>query len=351
MKLLITGGSGFIGTNFIRKILLQYPGWEISNLDSITYAGNPYNLSDLNVEANIHYHFLYSDINNKNYLSNIFKEAEFDAVVHFAAESHVDRSISDPSEFIATNIIGTFNLLEASLNNWLSKSKSSRFKFIHISTDEVFGSLGPDGYFTEKTAYNPSSPYSASKASSDHLVRAYFQTYGLPTIITNCSNNYGPYQFPEKLIPLMILNILEHKSLPVYGDGKNVRDWIYVADHCEAILKIIKEGVPGESYNIGGNSELKNIDIVFKICDLLDKKLGRQKRSRDLIEFVKDRPGHDRRYAIDATKIKKKLSWTPRYKFEDAIELTIDWYLNNMDWVNSVRSGEYMKWIARQYGE
>jgi dTDP-glucose 4,6-dehydratase len=256
-----------------------------------------------------------------------------------------------PAAFIETNINGTFNLLEESLKHWERNERPKNFRFIHISTDEVYGSLGPEGYFTEKTPYDPSSPYSASKAASDHLVKAYFRTYGLPTIITNCSNNYGPYQFPEKLIPLIILNIVENKPLPVYGDGKNVRDWLYVIDHCDAILKVLEEGVPGEIYNIGGNSEFQNIDIVNLLCDMLDEKLGREGSSRELIEFVKDRPGHDRRYAIDASKIKKELGWSARYKFEEAIEETIDWYLNHMDWVNSVRSGEYREWMRRQYGE
>jgi len=350
-NLLVTGGAGFIGSNFIRHVLDLAPGWLIVNLDALTYAGNPMNFKNLSEEQRKRYRFVHGDIRDKSLLEDIHEKEEFDCIVHFAAESHVDRSIVGPAAFIETNINGTFNLLEESLKHWERNERPKNFRFIHISTDEVYGSLGPEGYFTEKTPYDPSSPYSASKAASDHLVKAYFRTYGLPTIITNCSNNYGPYQFPEKLIPLIILNIVENKPLPVYGDGKNVRDWLYVIDHCDAILKVLEEGVPGEIYNIGGNSEFQNIDIVNLLCDMLDEKLGREGSSRELIEFVKDRPGHDRRYAIDASKIKKELGWSARYKFEEAIEETIDWYLNHMDWVNSVRSGEYREWMRRQYGE
>jgi dTDP-glucose 4,6-dehydratase len=273
--------------------------------------------------------------------------------VHFAAESHVDRSILGPEAFVETNVMGTFRLLEASLSQWQSRGKPKDFCFLHISTDEVYGSLGAEGYFTEESPYDPSNPYSASKAGSDHLVRAYFRTYGLPTIITNCSNNFGPYQFPEKLIPLMILNVIEENSLPVYGDGKHVRDWLYVVDHCNGLLRVIEQGEPGETYNIGGGAERQNIVVVHLLCDLLDARLQRpkSKSSRRLIQFVSDRPGHDRRYAIDASKIKRELGWSPAHDFEEALEATVDWYLDNMDWVEFVRSGEYRKWIEINYGE
>jgi len=300
---------------------------------------------------NKRYEFVLADIRDYAALSSLFSRYKFDAVIHFAAESHVDRSIVGPRDFIETNVNGTFNLLNVALAHWKELDCPDDFRFVHISTDEVYGSLGPDGYFTEKTAYDPSSPYSASKAASDHLVKAYFRTYGLPTIITNCSNNFGPYQFPEKLIPLMILNIVEEKALPVYGDGKNVRDWLYVKDHCEAVLTVLEKGMAGETYNIGGSSEYRNIDIVHLLCDLLDRKLNRPVgSSRILVTFVEDRPGHDRRYAIDATKIRRELGWKPRYNFKEAIQETIDWYLENMKWVESVRSGEYLKWIERNYG-
>jgi len=349
-QLLVTGGAGFIGWNFIRLALDLDPTVAITNLDALTYAGNPLNFDELSESAGKRHTFVHQDIRDVSGIKNVFESCEFDAVVHFAAESHVDRSILGPGAFIETNITGTFNLLEAALNYWAKNGKPANFRFLHISTDEVYGSLGPKGYFAETTPYDPSSPYSASKAASDHLVKAYHRTYGLPTLITNCSNNYGPYQFPEKLIPLMILNIVEEKPLPVYGDGKNVRDWLYVLDHCEAVLSVLQKGRPGETYNIGGNSEFQNIDIVNLLCDLLDAKLNRKSSSRRLITYVKDRPGHDRRYAIDAAKIQRELGWRPKYEFEQAIEETVDWYHNHMDWVNSVRSGEYLKWIARQYG-
>lgn len=351
-KILVTGGSGFIGSNFIRYVLNSFDDCRIVNLDALTYAGNPLNFSDMSEESKERYTFVHGDIQDTSRVKALFDEQDFNAVVHFAAESHVDRSILGPAAFIETNINGTFSLLEAGLEHWKSKGQPKCFRFLHISTDEVYGSLGPTGYFSETTAYDPSSPYSASKAASDHLVRAYFRTYGLPILITNCSNNYGPYQFPEKLIPLMILNILEEKPLPVYGDGKNVRDWLYVIDHCEALIKVLEHGKPGETYNIGGNEERQNIDIVHLLCDIIDGRLERsgEKSSRRLISFVTDRPGHDRRYAIDASKIRKELGWSPKYRFEEALEITIDWYMNNMDWVESVRSGEYRKWIEVQYG-
>lgn len=346
---LVTGGAGFIGSNFIRYVLEKEPNCELINIDALTYAGNILNLKDLSKNEKDRTTFKQVDICDKMALKGLFKHNNIDTIVHFAAESHVDRSIAGPDDFIRTNINGTFTLLEESLKYWVNEGKPENFRFHHISTDEVYGSLGATGYFTEKTPYDPSSPYSASKAASDHLVNAYHRTYDLPILITNCSNNYGPYQFPEKLIPLMILNIIEKKPLPVYGDGKNVRDWLYVIDHCEAILKVIEKGRPGETYNIGGNSELQNIDIVYLLCDILDKRLKRKSSSRELVEFVKDRPGHDRRYAIDASKLRIELGWSPHYRFETAIEETVDWYLDNMGWVESVRSGAYREWIEKHY--
>ncbi|MDR4497410.1 MAG: dTDP-glucose 4,6-dehydratase [Candidatus Scalindua sp.] len=352
-KILVTGGSGFIGTNFIRHVLNVQPDWYLVNLDLLTYAGNPHNFHDITPEMKKRLRFVRGDVRDAALLAQLFSEANFDCVVHFAAESHVDRSILGPKAFLETNVHGTFTVLGESLAHWENKGRPEEFRFLHISTDEVYGSLGPQGYFTEETPYNPSSPYSASKAASDHFVKAYFHTYNLPAIITNCSNNYGPFQFPEKLIPLMILNIIERDRLPVYGDGKNIRDWLYVIDHCEAVLKVIERGTPGNTYNIGGNSERENIDIVHLLCDHIDKRLGRsgKETSRQLIQFVSDRPGHDRRYAIDSTKIQRELGWSPRFRFEEAIEITIDWYLENMDWVNSVRSGECRKWIEENYGD
>ena len=348
-NILITGGAGFIGTNFIRHALSSKPDWSIVNLDALTYAGNPANFEDLAPDQAQRHCLVHGDIRDASLLEKLFSENSFDGVVHFAAESHVDRSIVGPEAFLDTNVMGTFRLLEASLKSWQAGNTAEQFRFLHVSTDEVYGSLGPKGYFTESTPYDPSSPYSASKAGSDHFVKAYYRTYGLPTIISNCSNNYGPYQFPEKLIPLMILNIMEEKPLPVYGDGKNVRDWLYVVDHCDALIKVLDKGKPGETYNIGGNSERQNIEIVNLLCDILDARLMR-KSSRSLIRFVTDRPGHDRRYAIDSSKIQKELGWRPAHKFEEALEATVDWYLNHMDWVNSVRTGDYLKWIEQQYG-
>jgi dTDP-glucose 4,6-dehydratase len=350
-SILVTGGAGFIGTNFIRHALTVRPGWRIVNLDVLTYAGNPANLEDLTLGLAERYNFIHGNITDKSLLERLFSEENFDGVVHFAAESHVDRSILGPEAFLETNVLGTFHLLEASLRLWESAGRPPRFRFLHISTDEVYGSLGPEGYFTEETRYDPSSPYSASKAASDHFVKAFFRTYGLPVLITNCSNNYGPYQFPEKLIPLMILNILEEKSLPVYGDGKNIRDWLYVIDHCDALIRVLEEGKPGETYNIGGGTERQNVEIVEMLCDLLDARLGRfgKNSSRSLIRFVADRPGHDLRYAIDASKFQRELGWSPRHRFEEALEATVDWYLGHMDWVDSVRSGEYREWIQINY--
>ena len=349
--LLVTGGAGFIGSNFIRYIFEKRPTWRIVNLDLLTYAGNLNNLEDVTTAAGIQYDFVHGDIGDLAILNRLFEQYRFDGVVHFAAESHVDRSILGPEAFIQTNVMGTYRLIQSCLDHWRQSGQANDFRFLHVSTDEVYGSLGETGYFTEKTPYDPSSPYSASKASSDHLVRAYYRTYGLPTIITNCSNNFGPYQFPEKLIPLMIINIYENKPLPVYGDGKNIRDWLYVIDHCEALLTVLEKGVPGETYNIGGNAERRNIDIVHQICRLMDQRTGQSdsQPSSDLIQFVKDRPGHDRRYAIDSTKIHSELGWAPRHGFEVALKATVEWYLDNLQWVASVRSGDYRKWIDLNY--
>ena len=351
--LLVTGGAGFIGTNFIRHVLTERPKWRIVNLDALTYAGNLANFRDLAPDPAARHRFVHGAIQDSAILEQLFTEELFDAVVHFAAESHVDRSIVGPEAFVETNVVGTFRLLEASLRQWQSRGKPENFRFLHISTDEVYGSLGSEGYFTESTPYDPSSPYSATKAGSDHLVRAYFRTFGLPAVITNCSNNFGPYQFPEKLIPLMILNVIEEKPLPVYGDGKHVRDWLYVIDHCDALMRVLEQGRPGETYNIGGDAERQNIEVVNLLCDLFDSLLDRsaEKASRRLIRFVTDRPGHDRRYAIDASKIKRELGWSPAHNFEEALEATVNWYVNNMDWVELVRSGEYRKWIEMNYGQ
>ena len=346
-NMLITGGSGFIGSNFIRYLFLDsdYTG-RVINIDKLTYAGNPENLADVEKEYPGRYIFIQADICDSTQMEKIFDDYQIDSVCHFAAESHVDRSIVKPDAFIQTNIVGTFNLLEA------ARSRLSQMvRFHHISTDEVYGSLGREGYFTETTSYQPNSPYSASKASSDHLVRAYHKTYGLPVTISNCSNNYGPYQFPEKLIPLVIINGIDGKSLPVYGDGQNVRDWLYVRDHCAAVWMIMKRGANGETYNIGGSSEIENIKLVEKICDILDDidQLADRKRRRDLIEFVKDRPGHDLRYAIDYSKLEQALNWQPEVSLETGIRETINWYLQNRQWVNRVVSGEYQTWIKTHY--
>lgn len=360
---LVTGGAGFIGSNFVRYMLSEYPDYSIINLDNLTYAGNLENLKD--VEGNSKHNFIKGDICDRDLIDSllsgnhgIFTQeglGSIDCIVHFAAESHVDRSILGPEEFLKTNIMGTFTLLEAARKNWLENSTFNTQHstlFLHVSTDEVYGSLGEEGYFTEVTPYAPNSPYSASKAGSDHLVRAYHHTYGLPTITTNCSNNYGPYQFPEKLIPLMILNALDGNKLPVYGDGNNVRDWLHVLDHSRAIDTVLHNGKAGETYNIGGNNEWKNIDIVNLICEILDELVpsSPHRPHSSLITFVKDRPGHDRRYAIDASKIKRDLGWEPEYTFERGIRETIKWYLENRDWCDRVRSGEYQRYYESQYG-
>ncbi|MGA1842895.1 MAG: dTDP-glucose 4,6-dehydratase [bacterium] len=348
-NILVTGGCGFIGSNFIRYLLKEsdFSGC-IINIDKLTYAGNPENLSDVETDYSKRYIFIKGDICDQDVLNKVFAENDIDSICHFAAESHVDRSIVRPDAFIRTNILGTFNLLE------LARANLNHIHlFHHISTDEVFGSLPESGFFTEETPYKPNSPYSASKASSDHLVRAYHKTYNLPITISNCSNNYGPYQFPEKLIPLMILNALEGKSLPVYGDGKNIRDWLYVRDHCIAIWTVMKKGRRGETYNIGGNSEIENIEVVEIICDILDnttKKLDRNRSRRELITFVKDRPGHDRRYAIDFNKLKKELGWRPLESLETGLEKTVEWYLKHEQWIKHIKTGEYLSWIHQHYG-
>ncbi len=351
--ILVTGGCGFIGSNFIRLVMRRLPDCRVINLDKLTYAGNPLSLAD--IEYDPRYRFVKGDICDAKLVEGLFSEERIDTVIHFAAESHVDRSIAAPDEFIQTNIVGTFTLLEAARMAWLSGSKlktQHSTLFLHVSTDEVYGSLGETGYFSETTPYDPRSPYSASKASSDHLVSAYNHTYGLPTLITNCSNNYGPYQFPEKLIPLIINNARNGKELPVYGDGKNIRDWLYVVDHCEAILSVLSSGKTGETYNIGGNSEKQNIEVVQTICDILDEETGRlpdgQPR-RTLIRFVKDRPGHDRRYAIDASKISRELGWQPSVRFEEGIRQTIKWYLENPAWISSVIDGSYREYYEKMY--
>jgi dTDP-glucose 4,6-dehydratase len=355
MKILVTGGCGFIGSNFVRHVLKGTEHIQVINLDLLTYAGNLANLADVQKDFPTRYHFIKGDIRDKQLIQRILETSNIDGVVHFAAESHVDRSILGPEAFVQTNIYGTFNLLETCRRFWLSGQGDTlqEKRFLHISTDEVYGSLGSTGYFTEHTPYDPSSPYSASKAASDHLARAYFRTYGLPTIITNCSNNFGPYQFPEKLIPLMIYNAMKGMELPVYGDGGNVRDWLHVEDHCMALRVVLEKGVPGESYNIGGNCEKKNLELVHFICDFLDERLDPFKGQprRTLIRFVTDRPGHDRRYAMDASKIMKELGWHPAIRFEKGIRQTIEWYLANPEWAKAIVDGSYMDYYEKQYGE
>ena len=338
---LITGGCGFIGSNFVRFILEREPEATIINLDKLTYAGNIHNLDGI---SNSRYHFVHGDICDSELVAKLFNDHQFDGVVHFAAESHVDRSIDGPAEFVHTNIVGTLNLLEQS-REYLNKEEKSNFRFLHVSTDEVYGTLGDQGKFFESTPYDPSSPYSASKAGSDHLARAWHRTYGLPVLVTNCSNNYGSYQFPEKLIPLMIINCLHRKPLPVYGKGENVRDWLFVTDHCKAVHTVFTAGQVGETYNIGGNNEIKNIDVVLTICSILDEMSPRENGSNyaDLITYVQDRPGHDFRYAIDATKINQDLGWSPKESFETGIRKTIDWYLNNREWWQAIQDNTYQQ--------
>ena len=348
MKILITGGAGFIGSHVVRQFVNSYPDYKIVNLDKLTYAGNLQNLTDIEQKPN--YKFVKGDIVDAEFVQGLFHHEKFNAVIHLAAESHVDRSIASPIDFVMTNVIGTVNLLNASKN--LIKEGQVNFRlFYHISTDEVYGALGDTGLFTEETRYDPHSPYSASKASSDHFVRAYHDTYELPIVISNCSNNYGPNHFPEKLIPLCIKNIMEKKPLPIYGKGENVRDWLFVVDHAKAIDTIFHKGIPGSTYNVGGHNEWKNIDVIRLLCRIMDKKLKRQTgESEQLITFVKDRAGHDLRYAIDSSKLQKELGWRPSLQFEEGLEKTVDWYLENKTWLDSVSSGDYLKYYQSQYG-
>jgi dTDP-glucose 4,6-dehydratase len=348
-NLLVTGGCGFIGSNFIHYLFAKgdFQG-RVINVDKLTYAGNIENLHNIEKDYPDRYVFQRADVCDLEMMSKLIDRYDVDAICHFAAESHVDRSIKRPADFIYTNIVGTFNLLE------IARSRGESFVlFHHVSTDEVYGSLGPEGYFTEATPYRPNSPYSAAKASSDHLVRAYHETYGLPTTLSNCSNNYGPFQFPEKLIPLIILNALEFQSLPVYGDGRNIRDWLYVEDHCEAIWTIMNSGKLGQTYNVGGNAEIENIAVVESVCDLLDNLIPPPQGSsrRDLITFVKDRPGHDRRYAIDFSKLTRELNWFPRKSFRSGLLITIQWYLKNGRWIERIKSGDYQLWLKEHYSE
>ncbi len=346
--ILVTGGAGFIGSHVIRRFINRYSEYMIINLDALTYAGNPDNLRD--VEEHPNYDFIKGDINDAALIHSIMAEANVNGIIHLAAESHVDRSIEDPLAFVRTNVLGTATLLDVARKYWKEKNITGRF--YHVSTDEVYGELGETGYFTEETSYSPRSPYSASKAGSDHMVRAYYHTYGFPIVLSNCSNNYGPNQFPEKLIPLMIRNIVQKLPLPVYGEGTNIRDWMYVEDHAEAIDLIFHKGVEGETYNLGGGNEWKNIDLVKTLCKLMDDKMGRLLgSSEELIRFVKDRAGHDHRYAIDFSKIENELGWTPSTDFKSGLKKTIDWYMDNEEWVSRVTDGSYQAYYDKQYGQ
>ena len=346
-NILITGGAGFIGSHLVRHLVQRYPQYHIVNLDALTYAGNLGNLTEL--EGSENYTFVKADLRDAEAVFEVFRNYDIEDVIHLAAESHVDRSIRNPMAFVETNVTGTVQLLNAARTHW--QDDLDRHRFYHVSTDEVYGTLGESGYFTEATPYDPRSPYSASKAASDHFVRAYHHTFGLNIVLSNCSNNYGPYQFPEKLLPLMIHNIRHHKALPVYGKGENVRDWLYVQDHVEAIDLVFHKGINGETYNIGGNNEWKNLDLVYKLCQLMDEALGRNSgTSEKLVTFVKDRAGHDKRYAIDATKIQRELGWEPQTDFDSGLRETIQWYLEHESWMEAITSGAYQQYYEAQYG-
>lgn len=349
-KILVTGGAGFIGSHVVRRLVNNYPDYTIVNLDNLTYAGNLANLKDIENKPN--YTFVKGDIVDATFINQLFAEHQFDGVIHLAAESHVDRSIANPTEFVMTNVIGTVNLLQAAKNVWLKNEATKNNRFYHVSTDEVYGTLGETGLFTETTSYDPHSPYSASKASSDHFVRAFHDTYGLNVVISNCSNNYGSHHFPEKLIPLSIHNIKNNKPIPIYGKGENVRDWLYVQDHAAAIDVAYHKGTSGGTYNVGGNNEWTNIDLIHLLCKLMDKKLGRPEgESAKLITFVTDRAGHDLRYAIDSSKLQNELGWSPSVTFEQGLEKTVDWFLANEEWLNNVTSGDYLKYYENQYAK